>query len=741
MTKFGTSDRQLRSQKTLRKETENESEDDAEVSFRTTAGSRRTSTSEESEILESTLNMENDHNLNMSEDGGDGIELLDTETVQVHVDAPNGGACAAMGATAKATTTAATLPTPTAQMPPMQMMQPGAPLDSNTIMMMFQQMQMQQAQAQAQMQQQMQMFQESILAMTTPAPAPAKEPTLRLGKPPKFDLEKESITFNTWREKWTYYVKSSGIMGLTGTRRAETMRAELQLALSDATIRWLSHQNITATQKEDTDFIIERLQEHIKGNTNPLVSVVNTFKFKQREDDDPEFYFSGLEERSKYCGIRDIKDPEDWWKVTNTVINIYSEEVRVKLLLEKDLTYQRAKEIVIAEWKAARTAKQMAGGGSVNPSAAAVSAYKNSANAANQNRQPRQQDGQNRGRSQSRGRRGDGKRPPSNHPQCGRCGKNNHKAEDCYAKNKTCEKCQKIGHYANMCKSGHHRANRLEECDEPVLKSVQIWNTTSAVQPLDLIKVKFTGAVGKSVQVGALPDTGANVTAISNETFQQTGNVLNSKQAAKPKTADGTKMRTIGTAKFSVEFKDMVVSTEVYVIEGLESPILSRNLLKKFRLIPEDFPHVQIAAVSDSLTTFNTGNGPELDNLLNKYSVLFDGKCKVMKNGLCHIDLDPEAVPINTGASRMIAEPYMPALKQEIESLKAQGIIEEVEGATPWLHPIVVVPKKNTTDIRMCVDLTKLNRYVQRPVNPQLTPWEVTRIFQRAPSTTPSSMH
>ena len=27
----------------------------------------------------------------------------------------------------------------------------------------------------------------------------------------------------------------------------------------------------------------------------------------------------------------------------------------------------------------------------------------------------------------------------------------------------------------------------------------------------------------------------------------------------------------------------------------------------------------------------------------------------------------------------------------------------------------------------MCVDLTKLNRYVQRPVNPQLTQWEVIR--------------
>jgi hypothetical protein len=117
----------------------------------------------------------------------------------------------------------------------------------------------------------------------------------------------------------------------------------------------------------------------------------------------------------------------------------------------------------------------------------------------------------------------------------------------------------------------------IEGCDKPVLKSVQIWNTTSAVQPLDLIKVKFIGAAGKPIQVGLLLDTGANVTAISNKTFQQTGNVLNSKQATKLKTANGTQMRTIGTAEFSVEFKDMVVSTEVYVIKGLESKTCSRS--------------------------------------------------------------------------------------------------------------------------------------------------------------------
>jgi len=56
-----------------------------------------------------------------------------------------------------------------------------------------------------------------------------------------------------WWEKWSYYIKSSSIIGITGTQEDKTMRTELQLAFSDATIRWLSHQNITADQREDTN--------------------------------------------------------------------------------------------------------------------------------------------------------------------------------------------------------------------------------------------------------------------------------------------------------------------------------------------------------------------------------------------------------------------------------------------------------------------------------------------------------
>ena len=50
---------------------------------------------------------------------------------------------------------------------------------------------------------------------------------------------------------------------------------------------------------------------------------------------------------------------------------------------------------------------------------------------------------------------------------------------------------------------------------------------------------------------------------------------------------------------------------------------------------------------------------------------------------------------------------------------------------TDWCAPIVIAPKKGTDRIRMCVDLSKLNRFVRREHYPSVTPAEaVTDIHQ-----------
>ena len=53
--------------------------------------------------------------------------------------------------------------------------------------------------------------------------------------------------------------------------------------------------------------------------------------------------------------------------------------------------------------------------------------------------------------------------------------------------------------------------------------------------------------------------------------------------------------------------------------------------------------------------------------------------------------------------------------------MKVQGIVSQVIEPTDWTHKLVVVIKPNGK-LRICVDLTKLNRYVKRPFHPLVSP-------------------
>ncbi len=48
-------------------------------------------------------------------------------------------------------------------------------------------------------------------------------------------------------------------------------------------------------------------------------------------------------------------------------------------------------------------------------------------------------------------------------------------------------------------------------------------------------------------------------------------------------------------------------------------------------------------------------------------------------------------------------------VRKDIEELIAKdeklGVIEKADGPTPWVSPIVVVPKKGQNKIRICIDM------------------------------------
>ena len=55
-------------------------------------------------------------------------------------------------------------------------------------------------------------------------------------------------------------------------------------------------------------------------------------------------------------------------------------------------------------------------------------------------------------------------------------------------------------------------------------------------------------------------------------------------------------------------------------------------------------------------------------------------------------------------------------VEKELERLERLGIIEKVEGSTPWISPVVVVPKKSG-EVRICVVMREANKAVKREKN------------------------
>ena len=81
--------------------------------------------------------------------------------------------------------------------------------------------------------------------------------------------------------------------------------------------------------------------------------------------------------------------------------------------------------------------------------------------------------------------------------------------------------------------------------------------------------------------------------------------------------------------------------------------------------------------------------------------------------GAYHIKLQPNAEPFALSTPRRIALPLLPKVKQELERMEKMGVISKVNGPTDWCVGMVVVPKA-AGSVRICVDLTRLNRSVCR---------------------------
>ncbi|KAL1484982.1 hypothetical protein MTO96_032257 [Rhipicephalus appendiculatus] len=94
-----------------------------------------------------------------------------------------------------------------------------------------------------------------------------------------------------------------------------------------------------------------------------------------------------------------------------------------------------------------------------------------------------------------------------------------------------------------------------------------------------------------------------------------------------------------------------------------------------------------------------------------KFPELFAGIGEMQ--GEYHIKLKPEARPVSVTTSRRVPLPLLGKVEAQLKEMEGNGIIIKVEEPTPWCSAMVVVPKSNG-EVRICVDLTNLNKAVER---------------------------
>ena len=109
-----------------------------------------------------------------------------------------------------------------------------------------------------------------------------------------------------------------------------------------------------------------------------------------------------------------------------------------------------------------------------------------------------------------------------------------------------------------------------------------------------------------------------------------------------------------------------------------------------------------------------------------------DGSLRTMTGPSMTIELCDDAIPYAVNGARPIPFACCETLKEMLDDMVKQGVIEPVSRPTNWLHPLVVVPK-SYGKIRLSVELTRLNRHVKRPFHPLTTPKDaVCNISSRA---------
>lgn len=489
----------------------------------------------------------------------------------------------------------------------------------------------------------------------------------------KTDINNLAVHWQKWLRSFNYYLVAKDI-----TKEPQKKALLLHLAGSEVqdiyeTLVPLENEG----DKTEVDIAINRLTNYFTPKHNKNFERHVFRGLNQNSSETMDQYVTRLRQQSKRC---DFGDRESESIVGQIVDGCSNKKLRIKVLergdevsLDEVIRMAKAMEISAVQAKSfepdSNTINKISSNGNNNKGKfkPKFNNTKTAQSAQNYNKQM----------------------TPSK-LKCFRCDRPDHLARDnsCPAKKVKCNICHKIGHYAICCKT---KSKSTVHC---VAKAEN--NYAFSVGKGDNV---VTCTVG-GVKLDCLVDSGASVNIIDTPTWQhlKSQNIECKSWQVKEKVFSYGKpegLNVIGRFSTNVEHSNKVVNTEFLVFEGTGKPILSSNTCEVLELISLNIN--QISDVQES------------------HAGLFSGVGK-LKDYKLKLHIDKTKPPI---AQKLRPVPFQmrDKIQKALNELISLDIIEEVDGPTQWVSPIVVVPKK-TGEVRICVDMRQANEAITRVRHP-----------------------
>ena len=472
-----------------------------------------------------------------------------------------------------------------------------------------------------------------------------------------------------WRRRFEQYRLASGLSKEPEERQVNT----LLYCLGEEAEDILTSTNISDEDRKSYASVLGKFDGFFKIRKNVIIERAKFNKRSQLPEEPAEQFIASLYNLASDCNFGDLKNELIRDRI---VVGICDTSLSERLQMDPDLTLEKAKTLV-RQREAVREQQQTLKSEKLEaPSLVDAVSHKQHL----KNRKSSQQKASQR------------QSTPEQPKKCIRCGKNPHPRDACPAKDATCRKCQKKSHFASMCLT---KAIRNVEQDSSALESFYL----DTIQNTQDTNFWTTDVKVNNVTVTFKVDTGAEVTAISEETLKTLGSSLVTKPNKKLCGPNGQPLSLIGSLTVTMSQKQHECQQDVFVVKQLKHNLLGLPAIKALHLL----------AVVD-----NVGDNPA-GYIKQQFLSLFTGLGTLQ--GDYEIKLQPDAKPFSLGTARNIPLPLRDKVKQELNDMEAQGVISKVQNPTQWCAGMVIVPKKSG-GVRVCVDLKPLNRCVLREYHP-----------------------